>query len=87
MNLTANDLYGMDNKSKEYYSTDEDDEMEEKPCVHNISSIEGYNPNFTLRKCCSKLLDKLANLFPDQLFEAIKLLLEENLQQSEWNIK
>jgi hypothetical protein len=52
-----------------------------------IEDVEGYNSNWTLRKCCAKFLDKLAHIFPEGVLEVIKPYLEENMQNSDWNVK
>jgi transportin-1 len=81
MNLTQNDILGLDSKSKEDKDDDEEDDSVD------TSQIEGYNSNWTLRKCCAKFLDKLAHIFPEQVLEIIKPYLEENMQNSEWYVK
>jgi transportin-1 len=48
---------------------------------------EGYNPNFTLRKCCSKILDRLSHMYPAKLYEIIKPILENDIQSQDWLIK
>ena len=78
MNLTANDICGIDSK---IYSEKNDDDEEK------VIEAESYNPNWTLRKCCSKFLDRLSYIYPRQVLEVIKPHLEENMQNSNWNIK
>jgi hypothetical protein len=84
MNLTPNDILGMDSKVKEYRS--EYDEQDSFSSIES-SEVEGYNSNWTLRKCCSKFLDKVSGVFPQPVLDVIKPYLEENMQNSEWNIK
>lgn len=80
MNLTPNDICGYDSRTKEEKEEDEEDEVD-------VEEAENYNSNWTLRKCCSKFLDRLSHAFPKQVLEIIKPHLEENMQNVEWNIK
>jgi transportin-1 len=50
-------------------------------------SQSGYNPDQTLRKKCSRILDKLSHLFPQETFCAIRPLLENDIQSTEDMIK
>jgi transportin-1 len=84
MNLAPNDINGMDNKSKTESHHDEDQD-ESTQC--DTSVIEGYNPNWTLRQCCAKFLDKISALFPEPVLDVIKPYLQDNMQNSEWNVK
>jgi transportin-1 len=46
-----------------------------------------YNPNWTLRKCCSKVLDKLSTIFPEIVIDVLQPYLENSMQSPEWIIK
>jgi transportin-1 len=48
---------------------------------------EGYNPNFTLRKCCSKILDRLSHIYSAKLYDIIKPILENDMQSQDWLVK
>jgi hypothetical protein len=75
MRLTDDDINGMGNRIKETE-------------MNSISeSSEVYNPNWTLRKCCSKLIDKLSFKFPQLVFEIIRPHLENDMQNNNWIIK
>jgi hypothetical protein len=81
MNLTPNDISGYDNKLKEEDNKEEEDEE------INVEDAENYNPNWTLRKCCSKFIDRLSHVYPKQVLDIIKPHLEENMQNNNWNVK
>ena len=79
MNLSNNDICGLENKFKEI----KDEENEET----EIEKGDAYNPNWSLRKCCSKFLDKLSYIYPSLILEILKPYLEENMQNKDWEIK
>ncbi len=91
MKLTENDISGMDNKYKENTVKKSDDENEKNVNENEEEELgeelEGYNPNWTLRKCCSKILDQLGILFSQKLYEIVKPVLENDMQHSDWLIK
>jgi transportin-1 len=84
MKLTNFDISDVDNRNSEKKNAKDEDDEEEKDLEEEW---EGYNPNFTLRKCCSRLMENLSTLFPHLLFEIIKPVLENEMQHSEWIIK
>lgn len=43
-----------------------------------------YNPYWTLRKCSSKLLDKISSIYPKTTLTVLKPFLEVDLQCSDW---
>jgi hypothetical protein len=86
MNLTQSDMLGLDNKNKSNKSNSFE-ENEEDPDSVNVSQIEGYNSNWTLRKCCSKFLDRVSSIYPQPVLDIIKPYLEENMQNNDWNVK
>jgi hypothetical protein len=61
--------------------------IEEDDDINLDEEMEGYNPNWTLRKCCSKIIDKISHLFSAKLFDIIKPILENDMQHSEWIVK
>lgn len=83
MKLTPFDISDVDNRNSEKTNSKEDEEQEKEL----EEEWEGYNPNFTLRKCCSKLMENLSNLYPHPVFEIVKPLLENEIQHSDWIIK
>jgi hypothetical protein len=84
MTLASNDLCGFDNKTKHEDNKEERDGDDNSP---DLDKSEIYNPNWTLRKCCSKFLDKLSFLFPKQVLNTVKPYLEENMQNQVFEIK
>jgi transportin-1 len=91
MRLTPNDISGLDSRFQSSKSNnlsklkDRDEDNDED--IEDDENVEGYNPNWTLRKCCSKFIDKLSNIFPQHVFEIIKPVLENDIQHPEWIIK
>jgi hypothetical protein len=79
MKLTPQDILGIDNKQKTETNDDEESQSE--------SNLEGYNPNWTLRKCCSKTLDILSTIYPEQVFSHLKNYLESEMQDTSWLVK
>ena len=88
MRLTQNDLCGIDSSyrtsDRHKRSTDEDEEEEEEK---TSDGSDYYNPNFTLRKCASKIVDTLSNIFPKEVYDSIKLHLDSGMQNQDWLIK
>lgn len=83
MRLTQNDLCGIDSSSKSYDRNCRNNEEEEKV----TDGSDYYNPNFTLRKCASKMIDCLSNMFPKEVYESIRQNLDSGLQNPDWLIK
>lgn len=71
---------GMDENGKQEDEDGNDDDEED-------TEGEGYNPNWTLRKCCSKLLDKLSRIFHDIITDTVKPFLEADMQDPDWVVK
>jgi len=83
--LTNNDLCSIElgeniSKKDEKQENDEDDDT-------TADDNEGYNVNWTLRKCGSKLLDKLSYAYKDSLINILRKGLEEGMQSKNWKIK
>ena len=51
------------------------------------SSTNDYNPDSTLRKCCSRFLDDISFIFPEDTFNNIRHLLNDEMQSTEDFIK
>ena len=51
------------------------------------SSSNDYNPYSTLRKCCSRILDNISFIYPQETFNVIRPILENELQSSEDLVK
>ena len=87
MRLTQNDLCGIDSSyrtsDRAKRGKEEDDEEEEK----STEGSDYYNPNFTLRKCASKIIDSLSNIFPKEVYENIKQHLDSGIQNQDWLVK
>jgi transportin-1 len=97
MKLTPNDIAGVENKtqenqkssnsgSKNLQKSDFQDDIEDEDDKEEETGAS-YNPNWTLRKCCSKLIDKLSNLYSLKVYEIVKPFLENDMQHSDWIIK
>ncbi len=88
MQITNNDICGMDSKMKENKFIKEDNvgKEEETDIEEEIEVIKGqsYNPNWTLRKCASKLYDRISVLFSKLSIEYSKPILENDIQSQEW---
>jgi len=89
MKLTLNDISGLDNKSFSANNTRLENSVNEnnEDDLEEDENVEGYNPNWTLRKCCSKLIDRLSNNWPEPILEIIKPVLENDIQHQDWLIK
>jgi hypothetical protein len=83
MSLSSNDLCGSDNKTKH----DNKEQRDSEDSAPDLDESEIYNPNWTLRKCCSKFIDKLSFTFPKQVLNIVKPYLEENMQNQNFQIK
>ena len=55
--------------------------------TNSQDSQNGYNPDQTLRKKCSRILDKLSYLYPQETFYAIRPILENEIQSTEDMVK
>ncbi len=86
MQITNYDICGMDNKMKDNNNHKQNDSIDEVEFDEDgeRKKDESYNPNWTLRKCASKLLDKLSLLFPSIVFQHTMPILECELQSKEW---
>jgi transportin-1 len=90
MKLTPNDISGMENKNKKEDKDNREGstlELEDLEEIEEVKDVEGYNTNWTLRKCCSKLLDKLSSIYPDEVYAYIKPYLETDMQNTDWLVK
>lgn len=86
MKLTQHDISGMDNKMCEKISSNKREENEENDSEDELEEKSGqaYNPNWTLRKCVSKILDRISIVFPKLTVDYSKLILENDLQCQDW---
>ena len=53
----------------------------------NSNSSGSYNPEFTLRKCCARVLDNLSCIFPHDTFSILRINLENDIQSTDDLIK
>ena len=53
----------------------------------NSNSSGSYNPEFTLRKCCSRVLYNLSCIFPHDTFSILRINLENDIQSTDDLIK
>ncbi len=83
MRLTPNDIAGIENKIKENRSSSKNSIQEEENEEDGEENSDAYNPCWTLRKCCSKLIDKLSHLYPQKVYEVVKPLLENDMQHQD----
>ena len=60
--------------------------IEDMDLNYDLDNLEYYvyNPYWTLRKCSSKLLDKISCLFSKQTVSILKPFLENDLQCDDW---
>lgn len=89
MKLGPNDINDLENKTKSEDKSDKlmSTEKDESGYEESPENKNNYNPNWTLRKSCSKLLDKLSSIYGQQMFEIIKPLLENDMQHTDWTTK
>lgn len=89
MRLSPHDICGIGNKQKSETTNEKNNNLNKmlEDDFTNNEELEGYNPNWTLRKCCSKVLDQLSNIFPDKVYEILKNYLEAEMQNENWLIK
>lgn len=85
MRLTQNDLCGIDSSYKSNERNKAEDEEEEEEKMDEGSDY--YNPNFTLRKCASKIIDSLSNIYPKEVYDNMKLHLDSGMQNQDWLVK
>ena len=93
MKLTPHDICDAGNKQKQEQN-EQNREMnltdglkDETEDLKEEQDLEGYNPNWTLRKCSSKVLDQLSIMYPEQVYEILKNYLEVEMQHEDWLIK
>jgi transportin-1 len=87
--LTPLDL-SIDIENKQYenvYHSKETKALQEEKDQINDESVEIYNPNWTLRKCCSKMLDKLSYIYSIQVISILIPYLEVDLMSKDWITK
>lgn len=89
MRLSPHDICGIGNKQKSEMISEKNNSLDKmlEEDLTNSEELEGYNPNWTLRKCCSKVLDQLSNVFSDKVYEILKNYLENEMQNEDWVIK
>jgi len=87
MQFTNQDFCGMDNKMKENNSNNVDDEEETELDDNHNNKDQSYNPNWTLRKCSSKLFDCMSVLYPEIIIQQVKPIFEIDLQSQLWYVK
>jgi len=94
--LTPIDVSGLDVENKTFNGTtpvkknshlNMDGDSFEDEFDENGGDSEKYNPNWTLRKCCGKIIDKLSNIFPEDVIDILKPHLGSDMQHSDWKIK
>ena len=91
MSLTKNDICAIDNtfkinsqfipKSENYVTIINEVKQPDEQLT------ETYTPNTTLRKLCAKAIDKLSNIFPEEVFRVLKEHLEKDLKNNDWIIR
>ena len=86
MRLDETDISAMDNKTKEDKSSREskdlDDDTEENLGCNLVGQT--YNPNWTLRKCSAKILDRFSVLWAKWTIDNSKSFLELELNNEDW---
>lgn len=82
--MTQHDICGMDNKMRENKSKTNEDYEDESDEELNEKSGQSYNPNWTLRKCSSKVIERISILSPKLTIDLSKQILESDLQCQDW---
>lgn len=88
MRMDESDICSLENKMKEdKCARDNSIEEEENDYDENLGcdlADKNYSPNWTLRKCSAKILDRFSNLWPKWTIDNTKSFLEIELQNSDW---
>lgn len=85
MRMDENDISSADNRTREdkccrtndFYENDNDN-------YDGDEDDKNYNPNWTLRKCSAKILDRFSNWWPKWTIDNTKSFLEIELQNEDW---
>lgn len=85
LKLTANDLCCIE--SGENVMKKEEEKVSDEEEQEELEENDGYNVNWTLRKCSSKLIDKMSHIFKKEILNIIKSPLEEGIQSKNWLVK
>jgi len=84
--LSNNDLCSIESGENKL-SKVQKDEKENPDDEDSLTENDGYNVNWTLRKCGSKFLDKLSFVYKDYIVDIMKNSLEEGIQSKNWRTK
>lgn len=90
MQMDENDIASIENKTKEDNCAKGTEDMNDSNDFEDLScNLEGQdnNPNWTLRKCSAKILDRFSNLWPKWTIDNTKSFLEIELQNEDWKNK
>ena len=84
----SNGSSGSNNSNSDNNDSDNEDETTKSGSGNsNNSNNNNYNPQVTLRKCCSRVLDTLSNIFPKETFSILRIILENDIQSTDDRIK
>ena len=76
----SNGSSGSNNSNSDNIDSDNEDETTKSGSGNsNNSNNNNYNPQVTLRKCCSRVLDTLSNIFPKETFSILRIILENDM--------
>jgi hypothetical protein len=86
MRMDESDISEMENKTKEDKCARDSEDLDNDIDEDLGCSLAGqnYNPNWTLRKCSAKILDRFSNWWPKWTIENTKSFLEIELQNEDW---
>lgn len=87
MILNESDIYALDNKLFEQKNSKIEEDFEKEFNEEEKLVEENYNPNWTLRKCSAKILDRFSNFWAKWTIDNTKSLLEIELQNEDWRNK
>lgn len=89
--MDESDISAMDNRIKEDKCAKDSQDLENDENDFDYDeelgcklSGQNYNPNWTLRKCSAKILDRFSNWWPKWTIDNTKSFLEIELQNDDW---
>lgn len=86
--MEDSDISSLDNRTREDKCTNESssdyDNLNDQQDLGCNLDGQNYNPNWTLRKCSAKILDRFSNWWPKWTIDNTKSLLEIDLQNEDW---
>ena len=87
MKISQNDTHKITDKNKilpKNSKLKNDENLEKENDDLDYLEYFVYNPDWTLRKCSSKLIDKISCIYSMQTLNYLKPFLENDLQCNDW---